>query len=297
LREKKPNQMANAGLRRSRAVLAEVHDWFRDLYDRVPAGYVILSASGLMLEVNLAAASLLGLERERLAGTPFERFLDREDLGRWSQLLPTLFRADDVRSFRLGLRRHDGSSLRAHLTCQRTRDQDDRPAVRVIVVDVGDQVDIEDALRRRQERLSSVLDEFSEGYWNWSASTGETLVSGRLGTMLGVAEGPEGAELAFDPAWPERVHPDDLPAARTAVGDLLDGRRDRCEVELRWSMPGVTWIWIRVRGRVLRRDGAGGARRLAGTVADITETRQLREALHRFESLGTAPEGEGERRN
>jgi PAS domain-containing protein len=109
--------------------------------------------------------------------------------------------------------------------------------------------------------------------------------------MLGVEGEAEGAELSLDPSWQRRVHADDLPAVRTAMLDLRDGRRDRCDVELRWAMPGAGWKWIRVRGRVLKRATGGEASRVAGTVTDISENRQLREVLRRLESRGVAPDG------
>ena len=168
---------------------------------------------------------------------------------------------------------------------------DGRPGVRVVITDISEQVDVEETLRRSQERLSAVLDEFHDGYWEWSAATGETVVSGRLGSMLGVAGEGDGAELSLDPSWQRRVHPDDLQAVQTAMFDLRDGRRDRCDVELRWSMPGTGWKWIRVRGRVLRRAAAGGASRMAGTVTDIDENKQLRDMLRRLESRGATLDG------
>jgi PAS domain S-box-containing protein len=264
---------------------------YQDLYDRAPVGYFTLTAAGAIRESNLTAETLLGMDREELAGTSFERFLDRDDVDRWRRLLPAAIRTGEARTIRLGLRRPDASSFPAHVTCQFTLGHDGRPGVRVVVTDISEQADVEEALRRSHERLSSVLDEFHDGYWEWSAANGKTVVSGRLGTMLGVAGGGEGAELSPDPSWQRRVHADDLPAVRTAWVDLRDGRRDRCDVELRWSMPGTGWKWIRVRGRVLRRNAEGGASRVAGTVTDISETRQLRDALRRLESRGAAPDG------
>jgi PAS domain S-box-containing protein len=264
---------------------------YQDLYDRAPVGYFTLTAAGAIRESNLTAEALLGVDRGALAGASFEQFLDRDDVDRWRRLLPAAIRTGEARTIRIGLRRPDASSLPAHVTCQFTLGHDGRPGVRVVVTDISEQADVEETLRRSQERLSAVLDEFDDGYWEWSGATDTAVVSGRLGTMLGVAGGGEGAELHLDPSWQRRVHADDLPAARSALFDLRDGRRDRCDVELRWSMPGAGWKWIRVRGRLLKRNAEGGASRMAGSVTDISETRQLREALRRLESLGAVPDG------
>jgi PAS domain S-box-containing protein len=275
-------QMAQAQLRVQK---------YQDLYDRAPVGYLTLSDDGAIQESNRTAAALLGMEREELAGVSFERFLDRDEIDHWRRLLPSAIKTGEARTLRLGLRRPDGSSLPAHVTCQGTTGHDGRHGVRVVITDISEQVDVEEALRRSQERLSAVLDQFHDGYWEWSSATGETVVSGRVGSMLGVAGGGDGAELSLDPSWQRRVHPDDLQAVQTAMSDLRDGRRDGCDVELRWSMPSTGWKWIRVRGRILKRNAAGGASRVAGTVTDIDEAKQLREALRRLESRGASPDG------
>jgi PAS domain S-box-containing protein len=45
---------------------------YADLYDFAPGGYVCLDSQGIILEMNLSAAALLGAERLRLIGTPFQ---------------------------------------------------------------------------------------------------------------------------------------------------------------------------------------------------------------------------------
>jgi PAS domain S-box-containing protein len=236
------------------------------------AGYFTLSAGGAIQHPSVAASGMFGQGRERLGGTGLDHFLGRADRDRWARVLASLIHDGEARSVRLTLRRQDGSTLPVQLACFGTLAPGGEPFVQVVIADISEQVDREDELRRRLERLTSVVGEFQDGYWEWSASTGETVMSGRLVRMLGLSEVNEGAELALDPSWLDRIHPDDLPVARAAMGDLLDGEGDRCDVEVRWSMPSGPWKWMRVRGRVVRRDRAGGVVRLAGTAADAGES-------------------------
>ena len=133
---------------------------YQDLYDRAPVGYVTLSDYLVIQESNLTAVTLLGMERGALAGESFDRFLDRDDIDRWQAPPPHRdLGTGEARTLRLGLRRSDGFSLPAHVTCQVTLGHDGRPGVRVVITDISEQVDVEDTLRRSQERLSAVLDD------------------------------------------------------------------------------------------------------------------------------------------
>ena len=59
-------EMQNEELRKAQVELAESRDRYFDLYDFAPVGYFTLDEKGLILEVNLAGADLLGSERASL---------------------------------------------------------------------------------------------------------------------------------------------------------------------------------------------------------------------------------------
>src|SRR5487761_1993302 len=50
-------------------------DRYMDLYDFFPIGYLTLSGEGIIIEANLAAAALLGVERNKLIHRSFAHFL------------------------------------------------------------------------------------------------------------------------------------------------------------------------------------------------------------------------------
>ena len=71
-------EMQNDELRRAHQALEEARDRFSDLYDFAPLALLTLSPDGEVLEANLAAASLLGLERKDLIHQKFSRFIPAE---------------------------------------------------------------------------------------------------------------------------------------------------------------------------------------------------------------------------
>ena len=71
-------EMQNAELRQARDELEAALDNYTGLYDIAPTGYFTLSASGAILQANLTGATLVGIERSRLAGQPFGRLISAE---------------------------------------------------------------------------------------------------------------------------------------------------------------------------------------------------------------------------
>ena len=71
-------EMQNDELRRTQAALEEARDRFADLYDFAPLALLTLSQGGEVLEANLAAASLLGLDRKDLIHQKFSHFIAAE---------------------------------------------------------------------------------------------------------------------------------------------------------------------------------------------------------------------------
>ena len=68
-------EMQNAELQKARDDMEAVLERYTDLYDFAPIGYFSIDAEGLILEVNLTGAALLGVERSRLIRLRLERFV------------------------------------------------------------------------------------------------------------------------------------------------------------------------------------------------------------------------------
>jgi PAS domain S-box-containing protein len=66
-------------MRDAQRILERSRDRYAELYDWAPVPYVTLDGNGLVVEINLAGADLLGVERSKIVGTPFSAYIDRED--------------------------------------------------------------------------------------------------------------------------------------------------------------------------------------------------------------------------
>jgi len=72
-------EMQNEELRRVQAELESSRARYFDLYDLAPMGYFTLSETGMILESNLRAAAMLGVDRVTVVKHPLSHFLLPED--------------------------------------------------------------------------------------------------------------------------------------------------------------------------------------------------------------------------
>lgn len=80
-------------------------------------------------------------------------------------------------------------------------------------------------------------------------------------------------------SWEKLVHPDDLPQCQAAVQAHFFGKTPRYQCEHRLRTKSGEWRWILSRGKIAERDAQGRPLRIAGTHTDLTDRRQMEEAL------------------
>jgi PAS domain S-box-containing protein len=148
-------------------------------------------------------------------------------------------------------------------------------AVRLVgaVSDITAQKDAEAALRDSEERYALAMEAVNEAVFDWDVASDQVFSSPRLLEMLG-------DERSFGTAreWLERIHPDDRPRFREALVDHLKGRTRRFECEYRYRRCDGSWGSARHHGLGLR-DAAGRIYRMAGSWGEITEQKELEDAL------------------
>ena len=109
-------EMQNAELRRAQEELELSRNKYIDLYDFAPVGYFTFDTQGLILEVNLTGAKLLGTERKLLLKKPFINFI-AQTAGReiFSKHRKDVFQQQSAPTCEIQLKRKDGSIFPAQL--------------------------------------------------------------------------------------------------------------------------------------------------------------------------------------
>ena len=152
-------EMQAEDLRKAKFALEESRDRFLDLYDFAPIGYLTLSDKGLIDEVNLTAATLLGVERSRLLKARFSKYIAETDVEVWHWYFINVLNQDEKKCCTLTLIRRDGSYFPARLESLRNKDSSKGTlTVRVAVSDISDIRKAEDVQQNQYSLLKGILE-------------------------------------------------------------------------------------------------------------------------------------------
>jgi PAS domain S-box-containing protein len=145
-------ELQNEELRLSQARLEDSRSRYADLYDFAPVGYLTLDERGQIIEANLTAASLLGVERRRLLGRIFPLFLVEADRQVLRQLLHNQLKASEKRGeFRV--RQGNGKVRPMLLDILFLRDVEGRELRRVAMTDITELKQAQEELRHLSSQL------------------------------------------------------------------------------------------------------------------------------------------------
>jgi PAS domain S-box-containing protein len=128
-------EMQNDELRRAQVIIEESRDRYVDLYEFAPVGYLTLTREGLINEVNLTGAALLGVDRKKLIKRRFTSFVTPDDKDRWHRHFLHVLQHDGKQSCELEIQRNDDSFFNARLDCLHMKDGD-VSSVRIALIDI-----------------------------------------------------------------------------------------------------------------------------------------------------------------
>jgi len=129
-------EMQNDELRRVQEELDESRARYFDLFDLAPVGYCTISNKGLILEANLTAAFMLGVDRSALVKQPVSHFIVREDQDIYYLHRKQLFETGKPQACELQMVKKDGASFWVYLDATTVKDVDGEPVCRITMSDI-----------------------------------------------------------------------------------------------------------------------------------------------------------------
>ena len=258
-------EMQNENLRQMHVQLDTALARYTDLYDFAPVGYMTIRPDGVIQQTNLAAASLLGIERLHLLGWRFGMFVAVEARADFNALVARAIetKASEVGEVGLSVKGKPPLTVQLRISVSAGGQE-----CRLVLIDITERRQAEEQLGEHRAFLDNVLEGTHAGTWGWNVQTGQAQVNARWAEMLGYTL----AELApiTIQTWLALVHPADLKNSDAARDAHFNRTADIYECEFRMKHKDGSWVWMEDRGRVVEWTSDNKPLLMAGTHLDIT---------------------------
>ena len=142
-----------------------------------------------------------------------------------------------------------------------------------------------DDLERARERLALALSASELTLYDCDAESGRVCLSQEWGPLLGRGEAETESNVA---TLFLRVHPEDRPRVGASFRDLLRHELPSLAVDMRMQRDDDYWVWLHMQGKVVEWGEDGRAKRVLGTIADITDRKHTEAALQRARDAAEA---------
>lgn len=248
---------------------------FRLFFENLPLAVLVFDVESLrILDANAAAAQLYGYSRDALRSMTMldirptelrQTFLDAlnslpetvSSVGTWTH------------------RRQDGRIIEVEIVTY-GMEIDGRRARLSVIQDVTEQLAMQEALRRSEQRLRLLAEITNDVIWELHVPTNTIEVKHGLSELLGYE--PIGSSAME--WWAVHVHPEDWAALQSGVNAALAGSDSTWSAQYRIRRADGEYIHVYSRGHILR-DEQGQAQRMIGAMIDITRQMAIKEAATR----------------
>lgn len=149
-------EMQNDELLRTQFALEESRARYFDLYDLAPVGYITISRHGLILEVNLTFATMLGFVRQSLIKQSFTKYILPEDQDTYYIFQKDSLTKEAAQVCELRLLKQDNTYFWARIAVLNVSDENDVQTVRMIVSDISDSKRISEALQKAFDEVRTL---------------------------------------------------------------------------------------------------------------------------------------------
>ena len=151
--------LQNDELRRTQLELEAARDRYVDLYDFSPAGHLTLDTHGTVVEANLRAGTLFGINRNELVGQSLAHFIASDDQDTFHRHCRDVLKTGTRQTCEVHLRKKAGFSRCVYVESLAFRGKPGHITHwRAALLDISDRKLAEYALRESEARLRVMLD-------------------------------------------------------------------------------------------------------------------------------------------
>ena len=269
-------------LRDTTAALRASEEHYRRLVDILPDAICLISPQGRLMSVNSQAVAMLGYDSAELLN---KSIFDLIPTGAPMHPDILVLKNRIIRDVECTLLTKNGGSLQTELSATVTSGKDGRTAGLVCVVrDITKRKEAEKILRDSEERFRQLADNIREVFWMTDVTKSEMIyVSPAYEEIWGRSV----ASLYSSPQdWLNAIHPADRERIdQAAKTKQVSGGYDET---YRIVRPDGSVRWVQDRAFPIQ-DDSGKIYRVVGIAEDVTEPKQVLDALRENEEPARAP--------
>ena len=265
-------ELQNEELRRTHLELDAARARYFDLYDLAPLAYCTVSESGLILEANIAAATLLDISRRDLVDQRLSRFISSEHQDTYYLCRQQLLSSGQQQTCELEMRKGDGSLFWVQMAATTETTTDGLTELRLIMTDITANKLLLAEVQRNAQLYDVAFNLAPTGMVYLSLDGRFTTVNANMCKLTGYSM----AEL-LKMKTTDITHSDDAAADRVLLDPYFNGDRPTYENEKRYVCKDGSVRWVSVAARMIH-DTDGRALHSIGVVWDITK-RKTAEAM------------------
>ncbi|GEM_PF-2129635 len=272
-------ELQNEELRQTQRELEKAQSKYFDLYHFAPIGYFTFDKNGLIIELNLAGADLLGLERERLLNKPFISYLNSEfHQAFYLHRLRTL-ESDTVQNCELTLHKRDGTQIYVQIKSVAMSPEPGEPKyLHSAITDLTERKAAESKLNEQARFIESIAESSPNIlYVDHVAEQRNLYINQAMQNILGytVAE----VQAMGRNFLPNLTHSDDLSQFAEVAQQLNSKPGQVIESKFRMRDKQGQWHWFLARNLVFERAPDGRIAKILGTMQDVTAQQRIQDAL------------------
>jgi len=269
-------------LRDTTAALRASEEHYRRLIDILPDAICLISPNGRLISVNSQAVAMLGYDNptELLNKSVLDLIPASERVNADTSILKNRI----IRNVEYAMLKKNGELVDVELSATVTSDKEGQTAGLVCVArDVTKRKQAERVLRDSEERFRQLADNIREVFWMTDVAKKQMIyVSSAYEEVWGK---PVKTLYASPQDWLDAVHPEDRPRVLdSSLTKQIAGKYDEI---YRIVRPDGSVRWIQDRAFPIQ-DEAGKVYRIVGVAEDVTERKQVWDALRENEARKSA---------